>query len=310
MGVLCRLNELFLIQSRQLSIEARHHLQIMRYRAQLGGAAQLQLNAFIEIEGRRKVIGLNPDEITGRGRFNQQQRVNHLGGVGIFQKPLTFEPVSADEIRVGEPAEKLGHFLLQRDVESAVDLQVKPVEIVEIRDAERLHHAVANCVGSLVLTRRGLWRQWCGRKKADRSVLEFGCELSVDDAGARHQARELADFFFQRRSFLDQKHRRRAHRNEQRQNMLEGPHFRRRPTRRIQRRHDVIEAHAEPGVQGFAETVDLTVARRRGQRHGVEIIDNDPLAPGAGIGAFAIGFQACADDLAKLLHRCVRAAVG
>jgi len=77
----------------------------MRYRAQLGGAAQLQLYALIEIERRGKVVSLNPDEITGRGRFNQQQRVNHLGGVGIFQEPLTFEPVSADEIRVSEPAE-------------------------------------------------------------------------------------------------------------------------------------------------------------------------------------------------------------
>ena len=56
--------------------------------------------------------------------------------------------------------------------------------------------------------------------------------------------------------------------------------------------------------------MNLAVAGRCGQRHGIEIIDDDALAPGAGIGAGAVGFEAGADNLAQLFEGCVGAAVG
>ena len=147
------LRELLFIQSRQLAVESGHHFQIVGDRAQLGGAAQFQFHAPIEIEGRGEIVRLDADQITAGSRFDQQKRINHLGRIGVLQEPFAVQSLSADELRVGQAIQKPGDIFLQRDIERAIDLQVKPVEVVEICDTEGVHHVHANRVGRLVSTR-------------------------------------------------------------------------------------------------------------------------------------------------------------
>ena len=71
----------------------------------------------------------------------------------------------------------------------------------------------------------------------------------------------------------------------------------------------IAQANAKPGVEAFAQAVNLAIGWRGGQRHGIQIIDDDALAPGAGVGAGLIGFQTGADDLAQFLQGIAGAAV-
>src|SRR4029079_423407 len=62
-GGLYSLLELFLIQRCELAIKRGHYFEIVREGTQFGGATELQLYAFIEVEGRRKIVGLDTNEI-------------------------------------------------------------------------------------------------------------------------------------------------------------------------------------------------------------------------------------------------------
>ncbi len=84
--------------------------------------------------------------------------------------------------------------------------------------------------------------------------------------------------------------------------MFEDANLFRRLAGRIQRRHRILKADAEPSVKSFAEAVDLAVAGCRRQWHGIEVIQNDTLARSASIGALVVSFQACANDLAQFLE--------
>jgi hypothetical protein len=55
--------------------------------------------------------------------------------------------------------------------------------------------------------------------------------------------------------------------------------------------------------------VDLAVAGRGGERHGIEVIDDNLFAPGARIGARAIRLETRADDLAQFFERRIGPAV-
>src|SRR4029453_18494869 len=84
--------------------------------------------------------------------------------------------------------------------------------------------------------------------------------------------------------------------------MLESTHFGGTQSRSLQRADNVRQLHSEPSEKPFAQTVNLAVARRRRERNGIEIIDNDPFSPRASIPPFAVSLEACANKLAVFFN--------
>ena len=107
--------------------------------------------------------------------------------------------------------EEIGHLFLQRNVNSAVDFKVKPIQIVEIGNAESLHHGGSDRIGCFVLDRRGLRRQRRRGQELDRCLLQRRGEFPIDETGARHQPGKLVHFLVQRGSLFDQEDRWRSH---------------------------------------------------------------------------------------------------
>src|SRR4029450_8821367 len=84
--------------------------------------------------------------------------------------------------------------------------------------------------------------------------------------------------------------------------MLESTHFGGTQSRSLQRADNVRQLHSEPSEKPFAQTVNLAVARRRRERNGIEIIDNNPFSPRASIPPFAVSLEACANKLAVFFN--------
>ena len=86
--------------------------------------------------------------------------------------------------------------------------------------SNQLLAALTLLVLTVVLRRQG--RRW---QEADRGFLEVCGKLPVDDPGARHQPGKLIDLVVQRITLFDEIVRRRADRNQQGQDVLEGPNL-------------------------------------------------------------------------------------
>src|ERR1043166_5167084 len=136
--------------------------------------------------------------------------------------------------------------------------------------------------------------------------LKLRRKLPVDDSFPCHEPRKLVDFLFQRGALLDEKYRRGSNRNEQGQNLFEGPQLLRARPRLVDGGDGGTERRPEPGVEPFADTVDLTVTGSSGKRDGIQIINDNPLAPGPRIFAGTIRLQTRADHLAEFLGRRIR----
>ena len=72
------LAELLCVQAGELAVQLGHHFQIVGEGAQFGRAAELELDALVEIEGRGKIIRLDAYQIAARSRFNQQETSKSL----------------------------------------------------------------------------------------------------------------------------------------------------------------------------------------------------------------------------------------
>ena len=102
---------------------------------------------------------------------------------------------------------------------------MEAVEIINVVDIESVHHGGANGIGRFIFAGRRLRRERRRGNKFDRCLLQRGGKLPIDDSGSGQQAGELLHLFLQRRALIDQKRRRRAHRYQERQGMLESAHF-------------------------------------------------------------------------------------
>src|SRR5262249_416987 len=78
----------------------------------------------------------------------------------------------------------------------------------------------------------------------------------------------------------------------------------------FQRADHVGQLHPEPGEKTFAQAVNFSVARRRRERNGIEIVDNDSFSPRSSIPPSPVSVEACANKLAVFFNGRFGAPIG
>ncbi|MNJ60413.1 hypothetical protein D3C77_561420 [compost metagenome] len=93
--------------------------QVAGQHPQLGGGTQLQLAAFIDVEGLVGAVGLHSHPRAIGGAFEQGEAVADLGGAGGGQQALAKQPDFLRKGRVGEVLEVLADLPLQVRLQGA-----------------------------------------------------------------------------------------------------------------------------------------------------------------------------------------------
>src|SRR5437870_13329266 len=102
----------------------------MCQRAQLGRASELELHALVEVKWAGGVVRLNPDHISFRRGLNKEERVDDFFRIAAFQQVLSIQSPCFDDVLIRKDLKKIGHPLLQRDIDGALDLQMETIEVI------------------------------------------------------------------------------------------------------------------------------------------------------------------------------------
>src|SRR5690349_10743606 len=119
--------------ARQLSIlvvHRRYDLKIVDERAQLGGRAQLQFSAGIQIERFVEAVGMNADQISSFAALVQHHAIGHFCGVAAAQQVLSDKAKLFDPVRVAQLRQKIGDPMLRGEVESGGSRKIEMIEVV------------------------------------------------------------------------------------------------------------------------------------------------------------------------------------
>ena len=291
-------------------VDFGNELQPAHQGTQLGGGAEVELGAGIDVERLVEVVGIDAQVVHALPALVERQAVDHLGRVAGAQQPRAGEPQFPDARRIGQPAQEGGDLLLHGGVERGARREIEAVQLIEAAHAEQREQLRAREVHTL-LAREVDHRRGAGaRAQHQRRRLRRRCQVARDHAIARHAPQVAVGERRQRRG-VAQVVGRAAHRENQREHLLVilRPLGERR--RRI-REHaiDLREGAAEPGFQPVAEARHLAVARLCGQRQRVQVIEQQLPARGQRVLAAAVDTQAGRAHLQQLVARIARDALG
>ena len=269
------------IQRREPAVEFGDQLEIGRQHAQLGGGAELELAALVDVERLVGGVGLHAHAVAARGALDQREAVAYRAEGGRLQHALADQALATRESRVGELPEVVAHRLLQAAVQGGAELGVEAVEAVQ-RGVEQAGEPGAH--RGRALSGRGgnpgrIGDEVAeGERPGERGVAQHGADqpglgeqAQVGVGGARqllapageiprgptvrdHQRDHLAQRSTLGDALLPLAHRRRQ----------QGIHAR--------------ELGAEPHPQPVAQSVDLAVTGRGRERHGVQVVEHQPPA--------------------------------
>ena len=192
-------------------------------RAQLGGGAEVQARAFVEVEGLVEIVGLRAQQVAVFATLEQREAEQDLARVvALVQQPEAIEPGGVRRLRITQAAQQCGGGALQFAVERGVRRQVEPIELVGVRYREQRLQLAAHRIGRLAIDE--------GTGPRDG---ELGLQLQVqrqrgvaqarrDDAGLGHQAQVAVGQLAQHRLAFGQVVRGSALRDDQRERLLEG----------------------------------------------------------------------------------------
>jgi hypothetical protein len=280
---------------------------------QLGGGAELELAAFVDVEGLVAGVGLHPHAVAAGGALDQVEAVAHRLQAGRAEHALAGEALLAGELGLGEALEKLADLFLQGAVEGGGHVGVEAVELVE-RGVEHARQAVAE--GDRALAQVGGQE---GRVGLHVAKLEGFGEGRVAQGGADHavfgkQAQIARRQLPQPLAPATGKVKRRpAVGDHQRHHLVQraalGGQVRAAGFGRGEQLVGGVEIGREPHPQAVAEAIDLTMPGRCRQRHGVEVVEQQASAGRQGFLAVLVGAHAGRGHLAQLLAAAVGDAV-
>ena len=107
-------------------------IQVRDQSAQLGGGAQVELGAFVDVERLVVVVGLHPKVVAVKAALVQGEAVHHTGRVTPRQQLLVVEAQRLRLRRVAQALQQRGHRGLHRCIEGAGDIEVQAVKVVKI----------------------------------------------------------------------------------------------------------------------------------------------------------------------------------
>jgi len=223
------------------------------------------------------------------------------------------QALAAREGRVGELAEVVAHRLLQPAVQRGVHLRVEAVEAVQ-RGAEHAGQARAHRGGALARIGRH-HRRVGGKVAIDQRLAERGiAQRRADQPGLGQQAQVGVGAAGELAPPAGEIPRRPAVGDHQRHHLAQGlalgDAFGALALGRRQQRIDAREVGAEPHPQPVAQAIDLAMAGRGRQRHGVQVVEHQAPAHRQRLLALAVGAHRGGHHLAQLLARIEGDAVG
>ena len=287
-------------------VELGDQLEVGGQHAQLGGGAELELAALVDVERLVGGVGLHPHAVAAHGALHQGEAVAHRAKRRRIEHALADQPLAAREGRVGEAPEVVAHRLLQAAVQRGAELGVEAVEAVQ-RGVEQAGEPGAHRGRALAGRRRNPGRIGDevaeGERAGERSVAQPG----ADQAGLGEQAQVGVGGARELLAPAGEIPRGAAVRDHQRHHLTQGPALGDArlalALRRRQQGVHALEIGPEPHPQPVAQAIDLAMPGRGRQRHGVQVVQHQPAADGQGVLAVAVGAHRGRHHLAQLLAR-------
>ncbi|MNO78379.1 hypothetical protein D3C76_695150 [compost metagenome] len=287
-----------------LVVQLRNDLKVGGEHPQLGGRTQLQLAAFVDVEGLVGAVRLHPHPRAVFGALEQREAVAHLvGGLG-GQQALADQPDLCRKLGVGEVFQVLAYLHLQVGLQGAGGRQVEAVEVVQ-RAVEHGRQAITGQADAFVGDDRNDGRlrhpvaihRLAGQRRVGQRL--------VDDLVGGEYANMRVGEFGQFDPAFGQVMRGAALGDHQRQHLAQGQATRGQAFRvlggRGQGLVDLVEIGAVPHPQALSHAMHFAVARHSRKRHAVEVVAHDALARLGGVRAALIGTHAGRNHLANLL---------
>ncbi len=302
-------------QAAQAVVEIGHDLQIGDQGAQLGGRAEIELGALVDVEGAVEVVGLEAQVVAVAAAFVEHQAVDHLLRRAAVEQPRRREAPGPQCVRIRQAPQDFGHALLDLLVQGGLDRQVQAVEIVRGLQPQLPEQAGAQGGRRLPRQRRGRRRRGRGAVGETRRLRQGRvAQRRVDDAGLGQQAQVAVDQPVQRRAVRKQEVGRPPLGDQEAEQLAIGQGAALQILAAGRRRREaavhVVEVGGEPRPEAVADTNDLAEARARRERRGVQVVDDDPLPRRPGVLALEIAAHAGRHHLAQLLGDVGGAAVG
>jgi hypothetical protein len=282
-----------LVHRRETLVQLVDDVEIGHQGAQLGGRAEVELGAFVDVERLVVVVGLDPQVVHVLAALHQGEAVHHLGRVAVAEQALAGQAGFFRMLGVGQLAQHVGDGLLDRGVEGRHHRQVEAVKVVQARVAHQVAEVVAHRVGGLarhesVGARRGHARA------LGRVQLRFQgrvAQLRRDHAGLGQHAQVAVGQRFQILLAGAQVVGRAALRDHQGQRFLVGGDGVRAVHRAAQHAAQLVEIAPVPDPHAVADAIDLAVARLGRQRHGIQVVEHDLAPRPGGVLAVLVGAQ-------------------
>lgn len=279
------------------------HFQVGGQHPQLGGGAQLQLAAFVDVERLAGGVGLHPHAVAVGAALEQGEAVAHVGGQLGAEQALAEQSDLGGEGRIAQLAQVVADRLLQRLVEGGVDRQVEAVQVVK-RHAELAHQAGADGVDALVAGHRRQRRVGGRVAEVQRLGQRRVAQRRLDQPGAGQHPQVAVG---QRGEFgapVGQIPGRPALGDGQRQYPAQRQPLLVEGDARAAGQGAVAggEVGAEPHPQAVADAVHLAVGGSGGERHVVQVVVDDLPAQRQGLATLAVGADARREHLTQLLR--------
>jgi hypothetical protein len=292
------------IERGEPAVQLGHQLEIGGEHAQLGGGAELELAALVDVERLVCGVGLHPHAVAACAALDQRETVAHRAERGRLQHALADQALAARKRGVGQARQMVAHGLLQAPMQRGDEFGVEAVEAVQ-RGIEQAGEAGAYRGRALARGGRQPRRigdeVTVGERLGERGVTQPG----VDQPGLGEQAQVGVGATGELVAAAGQIPRGPAVGDHQRHHLAQRLALGDAPGalahRCRQQRIDLREVGAEPHPQPVADAIDLAMAGRGRQRHGVEVVEHQATAHRQGLLALAIGAHRSRHHLAQLL---------
>ncbi|MDT4817330.1 hypothetical protein FQZ97_504050 [compost metagenome] len=267
-------------QVRIFAMQRGDGLQVAGQHPQLGGGAQFQLAAFVDVERLVGVVGLHPHAVAAGGAFEQGEAVAHVPGLVLGQQAFAEQADFLGEGRVGEPLQVGGDLVLQVLLQGGGEGQVEAVEVVQ-RHAEHPGQAGARQGHALVRLQR-LHGRLVLRVAETQLGFEGGiAQRRADDVGLGQQAQVAVGHAGELGASARQVIGRAAVGDHQRYHLAQRLALFFQPGagggRGAEQLVDALIVGVVPDPQAVGQAADFAVAGLGGQRHRVEVGEDDVL---------------------------------
>ena len=307
-----------------------HDVEVGHQRAQLGGGAEIELGALVDIERLVEIVGLHPQHVGVGPTLHQREAVHHFGRIAFFQQLPGRQACRPGAGRVAQFAQQAGDVALHRRIERAGHRQVQSIEVVEVEiaaaaprrsaAAHQPRQIGAHRIGGLLADKRDGRSRHAGSAPVQPDLQGRVPQRGRNHAGAAEQAQMAVGQLLQLGLIDIKVVGRAALRNQQAEGLLVELCLRAgrvafvggviRGLRVFQDAVDVPEIAAIPDPEPIAQSMHFAKPGLGRQGHGVDVAQHDLAPHRTGVLALLVGAQAGRHHLLQLFPDRGGASVG